>query len=411
MRPVFVATSQSSVAAVLAVVTLLGPATSKAAAQPPEPATREAAIEMAQAEKQTTLHPYVEPRGQRAMERFQTYLDGPHDGWYPFLESAYRGGGFPFGAGYRRNVSSYNVIDVRGSYTLSGYKRAEAEFVAPRLFQRRGQLSLLGGWREATQVGFFGTGIDTAVGDRTNYSFQRPYASALFTFKPTRNLWTVQGGAEWTKWSQRSGKGAFPSVETSFTPATLSGLGAEPTYLHSQGTVGFDWRTSPGYSRRGGFYGVTFHDYADRDNAFGFQQLDYEVIQHVPIVREAWALSLHGKASTTSSKDGQEIPFFMLPSLGGGSELRGFDSWRFRDRNSLLFQAEWRIMVNRYLDTAFFYDTGTVASRFSDLDLHQLKSDYGFGARFHAPFLTLLRVEVARSNERLKLVIGSSASF
>ena len=53
----------------------------------------------------------------------------------------------------------------------------------------------------------------------------------------------------------------------------------------------------------------------------------------------------------------------MLPSVGGGSSLRGFSSWRFRDSNSLLLQAEWRIMVNRFLDTAFFYDAGKVAAQ------------------------------------------------
>ena len=69
-------------------------------------------------------------------------------------------------------------------------------------------------------------------------------------------------------------------------------------------------------------------------------------------------------------------------------------------------------MVNRYLDTAFFYDAGKVASRVADLDLHRLKSDYGFGARFHAPFVNLLRIDVARSNERnLALVINSTAAF
>ena len=79
--------------------------------------------------------------------------------WHPFFESAYSGGGFTLGAGYAHHVSPYNLLDVRGSYTLSGYKRAEAEFIAPRLFHRRGALSLLGGWREATQVGFYGIGI------------------------------------------------------------------------------------------------------------------------------------------------------------------------------------------------------------------------------------------------------------
>ena len=87
------------------------------------------------------------------------------------------------------------------------------------------------------------------------------------------------------------------------------------------------------------------------------------MIQHLPILRETWVLSLHGLAQTTMLKGDQEVPFFMLPSLGGGSNLRGFSSWRFRDRNSLLLQAEWRIMANRFLDTAVFYDAGKVAAQ------------------------------------------------
>ena len=101
----------------------------------------------------------------------------------------------------------------------------------------------------------------------------------------------------------------------------------------------------------------------------------------------------------------------MLPSVGGGSTLRGFSSRRFRDRNSLLLQAEWRIMVNRFLDTAVFYDAGKVAARTSDLDLNGLKSDFGFGFRFHGPFATPLRIEVARSREGLRLVFATSADL
>ena len=71
-------------------------------------------------------------------------------------------------------------------------------------------------------------------------------------------------------------------------------MAAEVTYLHTQGTVGFDWRPAADYARRGGFYGVTLHDYKDNDEAFGFQQVDYEVVQHFPILRETWAISLRG---------------------------------------------------------------------------------------------------------------------
>ena len=42
----------------------------------------------------------------------------------------------------------------------------------------------------------------------------------------------------------------------------------------------------------------------------------------------------------------------MMPSLGGGSSLRGYASWRFRDMNSLLLQAEWRVLVNSFFDMA-----------------------------------------------------------
>ena len=152
--------------------------------------------------------------------------------------------------------------------------------------------------------------------------------------------------------SSGRGHGSSPSVETVYTPDTLPGLGAKVTYLHTQACAGLDWRTSPGYSRRGGCLGVTVQDYTDTDDAFGFQQVDYEAIQHIPILREAWVISLRGRVETAFARAISRSPFFMLPSLGGGSTLRGFGSWRFRDRNSLLLQAEWRIMVNRFFDTA-----------------------------------------------------------
>jgi hypothetical protein len=387
--------------------------TSAAVAAQEPPTSRTAAIEQEQAEKEKSLHPYIATRSERAVARLGEILEGAgRVSFYPYFESAYSGGGFAFGAGYRRFVSPYNTIDVRGSYTVSGYKRAEVVFTAPRVFTRRAELKVTGGWREATRAGFYGIGNDTAKADRTNYDFQQPHATATLQVKPTRRFWILGGGLEFTQWSQRPGEGTFPSVETVFTPQDLPGLGAKVTYVHTQGTAAFDWRTSPGYTRRGGFYGVTAHDFTDTDRNFGFQQVDYEVIQHFPILRETWVISLHGLARTTADKGSQEIPFFMLPSLGGGSTLRGFSSHRFRDRNSLLLQAEWRIMVNRYLDTAVFYDGGKVAARTSELDLKKLKHDYGIGARFHGPFATMLRLELARSNETgLAMIFAASPVF
>src|SRR5258705_9744240 len=146
-------------------------------AQQPEPTTRQAVIEQAQAEKLKSLSPYVPTRGERLAARVDEILTGQGRHLHPFFESAYSGGSFALGAGYIQHVSAYNFVDVRGSYSVSAYKRAEVEFVAPRLFHRRGELSLLGGWRDATQVGFYGLGMDTSIEDRASYRFRRPYAS------------------------------------------------------------------------------------------------------------------------------------------------------------------------------------------------------------------------------------------
>jgi len=395
---------------IAAVALVIGGVTS-VSAQEPETATRAAVIEQEQSEKAKDLQPYVPGKSEALLNKFEAILTGGVPKWHPFLDSAYSGGGFTLGLGYLHFVSPYNQIDLRGSYSALGYKRVEAEFSAPRLFHRRGELTVLGGWREATQARFYGIGMDTSQDDRTSYDFRQPRASASLTFWPTRRLWMLNGGAELSQWSQRPGEGNNPSVDVVYTPQELPGLGTTTTYLHTQGTVGFDWRPAEGYARRGGFYGVTLHDYADNDEKFGFRQIDYEVTQHFPILREAWVISLHGLAQTTYTKNDQQIPFFMLPSVGSGSTLRGFKSQRFRDQNSLLLQAEWRIMANRFLDTAVFYDAGKVTARRSDLNLDGLKSDVGFGTRFHGPFATPLRIEVAHGSEGWAFIFVTHPAF
>ena len=391
---------------------MIGVATPVLAQSPDqEPETRQTTIESAAAEKAKALHPYDMTTAEKVITSIQNRFTNQTVRWHPYLENAYRGGGFAPGLGYMFHTGPYSTLDVRGSYSLNSYKLAEAEFVSPRLFDRRGELTVRGGWRDATEVAFYGFGMNTSSGDRANYGFEQPFGSALLTIRPMRRLFMTRAGFEVSRWDLKSGEGTAPSVEEVYTPESLPGLASTTTYLHTQATVGFDSRPSSGYARRGGFYGVTGHDYSDRDDASGFRQVDYEVVQHIPILRDTWVISLHALAKTTWDKGEQAAPFYLMPSLGGGSTLRGFSSFRFSDRHSLLLQAEWRIMANRFFESAVFYDAGKVAARTSDLDLTHLKSDYGFGLRFHAPLATVLRVDVARSNEGTRLVFAASPAF
>ena len=122
-------------------------------------------------------------------------------------------------------------------------------------------------------------------------------------------------------------------------------------------------------------------------------------------------ISLRGLLQSTLDDD-DVVPYFLLPSLGSGSTLRGYSSWRFRDRHSLLLSAEWRWIPNRLgLDMAIFYDAGIVTNRFRELTLDGMKSDVGIGVRFHSPLATPLRIELARGSEGLSLVFAGSAAF
>lgn len=398
------------VAVLIGAAVLLWPGAVRA--QENAPATRAATLEQSQAAKALELKPFQPGRVELALNRAEDLLLSGRLHVHPFFDSAYAGGGFTLGAGYLQHVSSYNTIDLRGSITFSGYKRLEAAFFAPRLFNRRGSLSVLGGWREATQVGFYGIGTEnTSADDRANYSFNQPYASAALEVRPSRTLLRLYGGLEASRWSQGSGGGSAPSVETVYTPETLPGLGSRVTYFHSHAGVGIDSRPAPGYARRGGAYSVLFHDFHDQDSRAGFRRTDFDAIQHVPVGRDAWVLSLHARVEVANAASDQTIPFFMLPALGGGSSLRGFGSWRFRDLNSLLLQADWRVLANRFLDMALFYDAGRVSAERDKLASGTLKSDYGVGFRLHSLLATPLRIEFAKSNEGLALVFSSKAAF
>jgi len=385
------------------------------AAAAPDDQTQEASradlIEQAQSQKAAALAPAKRAKAEEYITRAGNAFLGGQIRWHSFFHSAYAGGGFTLGAGYTKFVSPHNTLDTRGSITFTGYKRIETEFIAPGLFDRRATLNVIGGWREATQVGFYGFGMTSTVDARANYSFQQPYGSAMLELRPTRKVFVMRGGFELTQWKQAEGSGSEPSIETKYTPEALPGLGAQPVYFHTAAGIGIDSRTAAGYTRQGALYAVTFHDFTDKEGVNGFQELDYEIVQHIPVLRDAWVISLHGLLQTAYSKHDEQIPFFMMPSIGGGSDLRAYASWRLRDLNSLLLQAEWRVIANRFLDMAVFYDTGRVAPRLDALKLTELKSDVGIGFRFHGPAATPLRIELAKGSEGFGLVFAASQAF
>jgi hypothetical protein len=371
--------------------------------------TRADVIAAQQAQKAKDLNPYTPGRVEVVFEELRRRFVEQPNGIYPYFGSVY-GGGFMLGAGYRRLVGEASQWYVHGLYSIRQYKLLEVGTASRGHAGGRLSFTTRVGFRDATQLPFYGLGMQTPLSDRANTRLVQTYAEGAARVTPIRFV-VLTGSVAVEDFRQREPLGTRPSVSAVFSPLTTPGLDAEPTYLHSGGSAAIDWRTSPGYSRRGGYYGAAVHNYADRDDTYSFSRLDVDLIQHLPIWRETWALSLRGRIQSTLG-DSDVVPFFLLPSLGSGDTLRAYNSWRFRDRHSLLTTAEWRWFPNKNgFDMALFYDAGKVASRRGDLDFEGLTSNVGIGARFHGPAVTALRMELARGSEGWNAIFAADAAF
>jgi hypothetical protein len=376
----------------------------------PEPTSRIESFSILQANKAKVAQPPTPDKAEALVRRLEALLILDPSGFFPYFDSVYQGGGLTGGAGYRKFYGDNTFWEVKGLYSVLNYKLIEAGTVSKGHLHGRLLFGARLGWRDATQVEYYGVGQNSEPEDLAEYRFQQTYAEGRAEYRPLRWM-PIKSSLAFENWNTMKGQSADPSIETIYTPQSAPGLGADPSYVHTTVSAGIDWRQSPGYTRRGGLYEATFHDYRNTNGGlYSFQKLVGEVIQHVPLLRETWVLAARGRVETTLN-DNDTVPYFMLPFLGSGSTLRAFSSYRFRDRHSMLMNAEFRWMPAAGLDMALFYDAGKVASQRSDLDFKALKSDVGIGARFHGPLATPLRIDLAIGNEGWRLVLSGGPIF
>jgi len=167
-----------------------------------------------------------------------------------------------------------------------------------------------------------------------------------------------------------------------------------------------DTRDVAGYPMSGGRYRLSVAQF--HDQTFGqssFRRVEADAAQYIPIRRTV--VALRARVDLSQTGDGQTVPFYLLPALGGANSLRGFLDYRFRDRDLLMLNAEYRWPLARVIDAAAFYDAGTVAPEASELT-RRFHRDYGLGVRVHSATHMLVRLDVARSTEGTRALLTFS---
>jgi AAA family ATP:ADP antiporter len=383
------------VATATLVVAIVASAATPARAQ----ATREDERAALQAAKAAQLHPYEPTVLERRIERIGKLLEAKKGPVYPFVGGVFSGGGLALGPGYIKRFGDTGLLDAHVAWSVKNYKSAAATLALPRFANNRVAMEVRGNWLDAPSVAFYGTGNESLKGDRTGL-FYRTASIGVATRVQAARYFAVGGGVDAIQMKSGSTTADSPLVAVS------------PSYRRSHVFAEVDWRTSPGYTTRGGLYRVEFSDYRQTNTgAHSFGRLDAEVQQFVPILRENSVIALRALASSTHTAAGETVPYVLLPDLGGSHTLRGYSAWRFRDRNRVLLTGEYRWKAGHFVDMALFIDAGHVAPRFKSLDLSEFRKTYGLGMSFHTPVSTVTRVELARTREGNSLVVSFSPSF
>jgi hypothetical protein len=110
---------------------------------------------------------------------------------------------------------------------------------------------------------------------------------------------------------------------------------------------------------------------------YNFTSLSLDLRKYFTFFR-THVLALHSLLKVQTG----DVPFMYLAQMGGQYNMRGYFEGRFRDKNLMVFQAEYRAPVIWRLGLVGFAGFGNVADKFSKLSLPGMRSSYGFGVRF-----------------------------
>ena len=329
------------------------------------------------------------------------------NGFYPNLWNMIPGAGWvSIGPGYRRWYAKDQVfVDASAGLSWRGYKTTQARLELPKLVRSRLAVGSQVAWHDFTQVNYYGEGSAAPLTNRSEYRIRSQNLAGYVRVKPVE--WAGIGAQiGWLRPSILPRAGWFesdrPDTRELFPANPVFAMADQPNFLQREISVSADTRDFPLHPARGGLYRAASASYTDSEDVFSFRRYEAQAAHFLPLAGSHVVLALHGWLVASDPGEGQVVPFYLQPSLGGHNTLRSYPDYRFHDRNLIVINAEGRIAAMAHVDAAVFFDAGNVAPRLGDLNLD--KRSYGAGIRLHTRRQTFARLDVAHGGEGWRLV-------
>lgn len=216
---------------------------------------------------------------------------------------------------------------------------------------------------------FWGLGKQTADADEEPYKFKQYYiylhlmrkvAPRLFAglLFEKQKVWDIeyQAGGKFDQ-QQISGRQGYH----------VSGLG---------GSITWDSRNNAFAPDKGFLYQFTFNHFSKLlGSDYVYTNYVFDLRKFVAVRKSVFAFQLFSFNNTG------DVPVRSLASFGGANRMRGYYDGRYKDKNQLVFQTEYRFPLLKRISAVVFGGAGNVGTGFTDYSLSDLKYSYGGGLR------------------------------
>jgi outer membrane protein assembly factor BamA len=312
------------------------------------------------------------------------------------------GSGFAFGPEFFREdlLNGQLRIDASAAVSTRRWQKYQAGVTVPHLAGDRLFLKIEAARRDYRSLEFYGMGIDSSLDNRSNYRLEDTSLQGMMAVQPVRHF-RIGGslGGLWT--DVKPGKrNDYSSTETLFSDHSAPGLKDQANFIHVGVFGQIDYRDNPAGSKSGGNYVSEYTRFRDRSlKRFSFNRWDVDLQQYVPFYNKSRRFAFRVRMTMTDATDGNRVPFYLQPFIGGSDDLRGFRPYRFTGPNAVVYNAEYRWEIFSGLDGALFFDAGKVMLHKGHLGMSDLEASPGFGFRFNARNRTFIRLDVGFSHE------------
>jgi hypothetical protein len=263
-----------------------------------------------------------------------------------------------------------------------------------------GRIVLEGSHSDAPQLDYYGPGPNSSVNNRTDFRREDTLFNLRGSLREHRHFGQACRLGELLLNVGPGTNDDLPTTESVFGPIEAPGINMQSNYLIGGCSGEVDWRDVPTDPHKGTYAAANFNRYqAEGHDEFSFNRLSLAGEQYIPFFNRKRVIALRGVTELSYHGPDQVVPFYLQPTLGSDTELRGYPRYRFYDENSLALTVEYRWEIGFGLDLAVFDDSGTVFHRPGQISLHEMKNSVGFGVRLKYQRNMFARFDIGFSRE------------